>query len=440
MHNWSISYTCSPFFLRLTHNRTASFVSLVHGPTINFFAKALLRLSFCLRFPGFAHAKARAEVPDTSHTMFLSSLLSLFVFLLLHHSIAALCPAVKLCLSSLKPGQSCPNLLPVPPKSFTTPLLPSNFTLTPVRAGVYVYSDSSNYNSLILRAGSHLAMLDVVNSFGSSKPNGSRTRLTDAAEIVLDGTSPSRIDVVYSHAHLDHIGGATRFVRYMRSKYPDALINIWGTAESEGLIKASTRGLAPQPTIIVTRRGRTLRMSETLQISMSIVGGHTQQDLLLHIPPSADGPGVTMMVDIAFPRWAPPFNFAITQDFREHLSAYQAILGTDFGLYIGGHIRTGDRKDVEESLRYAQDVMQKAKEALREATFDVLLQEGFGKSFDPESLAFGNPWFRFVIANRVPTDICYRKLLQRWGCTIGGVDLMARGHCFTAIMFLLVDQ
>lgn len=368
-----------------------------------------------------------------------SALFSLSVLLLLVKvSISTLCPAVNECISSLQSGQSCPKVLPVPPQSFQVPLRFGTFSLTPVRPGVFVYFDGS-YNSLILRAGSHLAMLDVVNTTFSFKPDGSRTRTTDAAELVLNGTIPTKIDIVYSHAHFDHVGGATRFFNYMKSKYPDVIIHIWGTEETRRLTSVSTTDLAPVPTVIVGRKGRTLYMSNTLKVSMNIVGGHTQEDLMLHIPPSVDGIGVIMFVDVVFPRWAPPFNFAITQDFRKYVDAHHAILEQNFGLYVGGHIRTGNRRDVEVSLLYANDVMQAARDALRSVTFSKLLQEGFGDSFNPDSPAFGNAWFGFVTGRRVEVDACYRNLLRRWGCEIGGVDLMARGHCFTALMFLAVD-
>lgn len=145
-----------------------------------------------------------------------------------------------------------------------------------------------------------------------------------------------------------------------------------------------------------------------------------------------------MFVDIAFPRWAPPFEFAETQDLREYIAAHRAILDTRFGVYVGGHIRTGNRAEVEESMRYAQDVLQAAENAERDATLDVLLEAGIGDVIDSSSPAFGNEWFGFAVTRQVQVDMCYREIVRKWGCQLGGVDLFARGHCLVALQFLTI--
>lgn len=351
----------------------------------------------------------------------------------------SLCEPVKKCLAELQSDRECPNLLPVPVRSFLPPR-PLGYLLTQYRPSVWVYDDGS-YNSLILYSHPRLVVIDFIATGLSNLPNGTGTRLTAAVDEILAGHVPTSIDMIYSHAHFDHIGAATRFFDYARATFPKAPINVWGTKESARLIKDSTRGLAVLPTVRIGKQGRTIRLRDGLRVEMNIVGGHAQEDLLIYIPESAEGKGVVMLVDIVFPRWPPPFNFAITQDLREYIRAHKKILKKNFGLYVGGHIRTGDRADVKVSLEYVRDVVSAARQADKEVTLEVLFENGFGDTFDPNNVAFGNAWYGFIrVQRRVQIDICYKILLRKWGCRIGAVDITARGHCFTALQYLLIDD
>lgn len=363
--------------------------------------------------------------------------LSILPLILCQAAQEAPCEAVRNCLAALTTDRECPTLLPVPRRSFLPPR--STIKLTQFRPGVWVYDDGF-YNSLILYSKPRLVVIDFVDSFTSNLPNGTRTRVTEAVEKVLNGDKPSHIFMIYSHAHFDHIGAATRFFKWTRATFPDAGLEVWGTQETAELVKDSESRRAVPPTVIIGKGGRTLSLREGLKVEMRIVGGHSQEDLLLLIPESSDGKGVVMFVDVVFPRWAPPFNFAITQDLRKYVAAHREILKENFGLYIGGHIRTGNRKDVRRSLKYVLDVIDAAKQATQAATLEVLTREGYLDPFNPTNIAYGNAWYSFIrVARRVQIDICYKTILRKWGCRIGAVDITARGHCFTALQFLLVD-
>lgn len=367
--------------------------------------------------------------------MFLQFLISLIFPLVFSDT---LCPAVEKCLSNLTSDSICPELLPVPPRSFPPPPPPfQTFTLTPVRPGVFIFFDGS-YLSIILRAGSRLAMIDLLPTANIQSDSG--TLHADAAEQILNGTVPTRIDIVYSHAHMDHIGATVRFTTYMKRTYPNAKILIWGTEEADQLAKDSTSGMILRPNVLVRGKGKVLRLRKGLKVHMEPVGGHTQQDLLLHIPTNNEGQGVVMMVDIVFPRYAPPFFFGTTQDLRRYVQAHDIILKKDFGVYVGGHIQIGTRDDVMESKQYVQNVIEAAGNAVREVGFPQFVQAGFLDTGNPNSPAFRNVWFPFIRVSRLlRVDFCYKEIVRKWGCRIGSVDITARGHCFTALQFLNID-
>lgn len=349
-----------------------------------------------------------------------------------------LCQAVNECKRRLDLGKKC-KILPVPKNAVVPAFPPGKFELIPLRKGVWAYNDGA-YFSLILKMGERLAMLDIPDSAGSNKPDGSMTRLTDAAEQILNGTIPKRIDIVYSHAHFDHIGGTSRFYNYMKVKYPSALMFIWGTEESGELIEKSVSKRAVIPNVTVGKAGRTLSLGNGLNVKMMIVGGHTANDLVLYIPRYKKEAGVVLYVDVVFPGWSPPFFLAITSDVGQYIRAQKEVLKLDFDVFVGGHFLLGDRSDVMTNLEFTEDLIDAAKAAVEEVTPEILAAAGIGKFSDPNAREFGNVLFAFAAVTRqLQTDACYRILLERWGCRLAGLDISGPGHCFTAITYLLVE-
>lgn len=244
-----------------------------------------------------------------------------------------LCRAVNECKKRLDLGKKC-KIFPVPENAVVPAFPPGKFELQPLRKGVWVYNDGA-YFSLILKMGERLALLDIPDSAASNKPDGSMTRLTDAAEQILNGTIPKRIDIVYSHAHFDHIGGSTRFYNYMRVKYPSALMFVWGTMEVRELIENSVSKRAIIPNEIVGKTGRTLSLGKGLDVKMMIVGGHTANDLVLYIPRYKKEAGIVFYVDVVFPGWSPPFNLGITIDVGQYVRAQKEVLKLEFDVFVG---------------------------------------------------------------------------------------------------------
>lgn len=116
--------------------------------------------------------------------------------------------ALAECLRDLDAGRTCATL-PTPRRNRVIRLPPATYNLTSLRRGVFLYDDGA-YLTLILARADRLAIVDFPDSAGSNPPNGTGTLLTTAIDEVLAGRTPARVDMVYSHEHFDHIGGATR--------------------------------------------------------------------------------------------------------------------------------------------------------------------------------------------------------------------------------------
>lgn len=344
------------------------------------------------------------------------------------------CKVVARCLKQLDMNQEC-DIFPVP-KRFAVPLpAPDSFLLNRLRDDVWVYGDGA-FQSLILFSGRRLAVVDVPDTPASSKPDGSGTRVTDAVEQVLNGVIPTRIDLVYSHNHYDHIGGGARFYNYVSAKFSSATILIWGTEETRRATKVSTSKRALPPNVIVRKRGRTLSLGSGLEVRMQVLNGHTSGDLLLYIPRHKDQASIVMTVDIVFPGWSPFLNMAVTDDLGGYIESHREVLKLDFDIFIAGHFRIGVRNDVARNLRFTKDLVDAGATALRLVTQEELVAAGIGQFLDPSSRVFGNPWFAFIgVTRRLQVDACFRIMLKKWGCKIAGLDFTLRSHCFTSVQY-----
>lgn len=340
------------------------------------------------------------------------------------------CDEVRFCVKKLDRGEEC-DILPVRKRALLKNVAPGSYNLTKLRTGVWVFYDGS-YQAMILKMGRRLAVVDF--------PEGSVAALANATEEILDGTIPWRIDMVYSHSHYDHIGGATRYHSYITETYPDAMIKIWGTLKTRKRIAASESKRAIEPNVIVSNRGRTLTPGPGLDIQMSIIGGHSSQDLLFYIPRFKDEASVVMVIDIVFPRWAPFLHLAITSDVRRYIKVHKEILELDFDYFLGGHVHIGKRNDVKRNLRFTSDLVRIAGEAVDKVTLDDFLEGGLGKIADPSAPELGNIWYATVdVVRKLQVDYCYRNVLAKWGCKLAGLDVTLRSHCFTAVTYNIVD-
>lgn len=285
---------------------------------------------------------------------------------------------------------------------------------------------------MILKTGPNLAVVDF--------PDASSVQLIEAVEKLLRGTVPATIDMVYSHTHYDHIGGATRFYNYMKRKYPDAFISIYGTAETSRAIRLSTSKRAIRPNKIVGRISRTLILSKSLQLQMHLIGGHTETDLLLYIPKVEGEASVAMFVDVVFPGWSPFFNLAITDDPREYLRSHMEILKFDFDIFLGGHVRVGNKDDVIRNMQFTRDLFAAGATALQSIGPKDFAAAGLEKAMYPSAPQYQNIWWVFGnVIRRLQVDACYRIMVEKWGCQLAGLDITLRSHCFLSVTYNIID-
>lgn len=358
------------------------------------------------------------------------------------------CPTtLRSCLDELSSGGSCSPVLPIPTKALPPRVRPVGFNLTPVRQHVHLYHDGM-YMALLLtdQNRSRVAVVDVPDSIGSSTagwvpahyaPVGTGTRLSAALEELLDGAHPSQVVIIYSHAHMDHIGGAAALGSHLAAAHPKASVHVYGSPRTAALVASSTTNRTLLVTHVVGPRGAKLDLGANGAGTVRLLptGGHTADDLAILLPRRGNEPGILHHVDVVFPGWAPFRNLALARDLRDYVAVHHRLLDLDWDILSAGHLtRLGSREDVVTSLAFVTDLLTAAADGVAAVGPRQMASAGLGRLTDPSADEFGNIWWGFLdVGRRLPTDRCVRTMLDRWGCRLAGVDVTIRENCFSAV-------
>lgn len=328
------------------------------------------------------------------------------------------------------------------PGTYADPPPPEKgYVLTALRDAVFHYSDDAYHALIIFEVKRrHLVLVDFPKSANSFGTDGSY-RLVTAIKEVMSGVHPRRVDMVYSHRHLDHIGSARIVYRFIRTNFPSAWMRVLATPQAAQFLKLNEAANVPLPTTLVSHLGVNVRLSPSLIVRLFPLSAHTNSDLVLHVLPTRHGSsdGVIHLVDVVSVGEVPFTAFTLTTDLSAYLRAHRAILRLPFTTISTGHGKLGKRKDVSVSLRFALSVIASLRAAAESLT---LRQLGgiFGRIANPDDAAFRNGAWALDSVLQLQIRQCVRDMIQMWGCTLSVVDVFAESHCKAAALYFLVDQ
>ncbi len=276
----------------------------------------------------------------------------------------------------------------------TSPLLgPKGYLLKSIARDVYFFS-TGVYNTMFVATSEGVILIDPIRDQGEALKKAIRE--TTALPVKF---------LIYSHAHLDHIGDAYLFSN-------DA--QVIAQKETTELLKLYKDPYRPVPNISFGER-----YSLTLggiQVDLIYPGeGHGKGNIVVHLPQRK----VLMYVDVATPRAVPHKNFG-TIDIYRQIKGIEQALALDFTVYVAGHLhRPGTREEMKEVLDYHYASKRANAMALKKVSFEAVRARS--KTRDAERLL--GEYYDAV------AEVCYQILKKDWKPRLMGFEAFTRGHC-----------
>jgi glyoxylase-like metal-dependent hydrolase (beta-lactamase superfamily II) len=298
-----------------------------------------------------------------------------------------------------------------------TPLLPQVKAKVPVvdpqkgyvvkqlKPDVYMITEGA-YESAFVTTGKGVVLFDAPPSFAR--------HIVDA---VAETTREPIVEMVYTHMHVDHIGGAGLILKQVPNLQ---ILAEEGTAE---FLREMNDPQRPVPT-------RTFKDHYTLKLGsltadMKVGHWHTPEgDLLITIPDKK----IIIAID-AFSSGATPFmNFDLTMNMHDYLKFFDQLQAMDFDMLIPGHHSTAATKeDLEIAKRYVTDVVN---------TMAGILAENHQPLIERAAQKYGdNKWAIASVVIDSEVSRCAKEVTGRWIEQLEGVDIWAASHCRTALVY-----
>jgi glyoxylase-like metal-dependent hydrolase (beta-lactamase superfamily II) len=275
-----------------------------------------------------------------------------------------------------------------------------------LKPGVFMITEGA-YESVFVTTGKGVVLFDAPPSFAQH-----------VVQAVAETTSEPIVELVYSHIHLDHIGGAGLILQ--QSPKLEILAEE-GTAEFLREMKDPHR---PVPT-------RTFKDHESLtlgSLKADMVVGYwhsPEGDLLISIPDKR----FVIAID-AFSAGATPFmNLDLTMNMHEYLKLFDRLQAMDFDVMVPGHHSTpATKQDLQIAKNYVTDVYDTVRRILAE-DHQALRARAVQK--------YGTDHGWAIASALIDSEVneCAEEIKGRWITKLEGVDIWAASHCRTALVY-----
>jgi glyoxylase-like metal-dependent hydrolase (beta-lactamase superfamily II) len=305
-------------------------------------------------------------------------------------------------------SDTLPDYVPLLPQiKAKAPHIDSNkgYVVQQVKPDVYMITEGA-YESAFVTTGKGVVLFDAPPSFAQH-----------IVEAVAETTAEPIVQLVYSHLHVDHIGGAG----LIQKQIPNLeILAEEGTAE---FLREMHDPHRPVPTHTFSNH-YTLKLG-SLTAEMMLGHWHTPEgDLLISIPDKK----VVIAID-AFSSGATPFmNFDLTRNMHEYLRFFDQLEAMAFDVIVPGHHNTpATREDLEVAKSYVTDVYNTITRILAE-DHQALRARAVQKYGD-------NSWAIASVLISSEINQCADEIKGRWINRLEGVDIWATSHCHTALVY-----
>ena len=273
--------------------------------------------------------------------------------------------------------------------------------------GLYMLTDNA-YQSMFMEFENGVVVVDA-------PPSLQQYILKAIAQV----TNKPITHLIYSHAHIDHIGGTKSLNLNKRT-------TIIAHEETRRLLLRANDSNRPVP--IITFKDKYLLKvgSQTLELSYHGVA-HEPGNIFIYAPAQK----TLMVVDVVFPGWMPWRRFALAKDIPGYFAQVEEINKMNWDILVSGHVeRTGTHADVALQLEFMNDLRNTARLALA----STKPGEGLNVSFAE------NPWAVFDdYIDRVVIQ-CVNALTPKWSAKLAGFDVYIWDQCYAMEQSLRIDE
>jgi glyoxylase-like metal-dependent hydrolase (beta-lactamase superfamily II) len=274
-----------------------------------------------------------------------------------------------------------------------------------LKPGIYMITDGA-YESAFATTGKGVVLFDAPPSFAQHIVNA-----------VSETTKEPIVEMVYTHLHVDHIGGASLVVQ---GKPGVQIVAESGTAE---FLREMHDPHRPIPT-------RTFKDHKTLKLGsltadMKLGHWHSPEgDLLIYVPDKK----FVICIDSMSAGATPFMGLDLTMNMHQYLKIFDTLLGLDFDMMVPGHHSApATKEDVRTAKNYVMAVYNTVSRLLG-ADHRALSARASQKYRD-------NSWAVASVEIDDEVNQCANEIKNRWIQKVEGVDIWAASHCRTALVY-----
>jgi glyoxylase-like metal-dependent hydrolase (beta-lactamase superfamily II) len=280
------------------------------------------------------------------------------------------------------------------------------YVVEELKPGIFMITEGA-YESVFVLTGKGVVLFDAPPSFAQH-----------IGPAVAEKTGEPIVGLVYSHMHVDHIGGAGLILKQ------NPKMEIVAEAGTADFLREMQDPQRPVPTRVF-KDHYTLKLG-SLTANMTVGHWHCPEgDLLISIPDRK----FVIAID-AFSSGATPFmGLDLTMNMHEYLKFFDQLQAMDFDVMVPGHHSTpATKEDVQIAKDYVNDVYNTVKRILMEN--HAALRAQAVKKYGSE-----NGWAIASVLIDSEVSQCANEVKGRWINKLEGVDIWAGSHCRTALVY-----